>query len=154
MGLLPQLLSGARGKITVNGAPIAFVTNVSVSRNHNVQPVHTFGAPNARSIEPLSYSCSVSIGTVIPVNDGSGKAVDSSFIGLGIVPTIQLMLQSEDVTVDLLDNITGATIASIRNCRPTSDSLSLPAAGLASGSLQLVGIYDAAGGSAPTQLGL
>lgn len=150
----PTLFSGARGKLVVNGRPMAFVTNVSVSVNDRVQPVHTFGAPNARSVEPLSRTCAVSIGTVVPVNDANGQPINASAIAYNIEPLIQLMTTSEDVTVDLLDNVTGATIASVRNCRLTSRSMNMAAGSLASASLNLVGIYDAAGGDAPTQLGI
>jgi hypothetical protein len=152
--MVPSLHSGARGKILVNGRPMAFVTNVSVNVSHRVQPVHTFGAPNARSVEPLSYSCSVSLGTVVPINDASGNPVNTSAIAYGLEPLIQLMTTAEDVTIEILDTVTNRSVASVRNCRFTSRSFSLAASSLANANLNLVGIYDAASGNAPTQLGL
>jgi hypothetical protein len=154
MALLPQLFSGARGLLLINGKPMATVTNVNVSINDSVRAVHTFGAVNARSVEPLSTSASVSIGSVIPVNDPSGKPVNSSAISAGIEPLIPQMLTAEDITVEVQDKITGQTVAAIRNCRFTNRTFNLSAQSLANASLSLVGIYDSVGGNSPDKLGL
>jgi hypothetical protein len=151
--MVPALFSGARGKIVIGGKAMAFVTSVDVNVAENVRAVHTFGAPNARSVEPLSTTCSVSIGRVIPVNDGQGNPVDTSAIASGIEPLITLMLQSEDVAVEIVDKITGRTVASIKNCRFAGRSMSVGAQGLASERISMVGIYDAAGNNTPDQLG-
>lgn len=140
----PQLLSGARGQIKVAGKVLAYVTDISIDMPHSVRPVHTFGAPNAKSVEPLQVGpCTVSLGRVIPVNDSSGAAIDSSAIHEGIQPTIALMLTSDDITVELMDKVTGVTYASVRNCRFMGRSISMSASQLATERLQLMGIYDA-----------
>lgn len=146
---VPQLFSGARGVIQVNSLPIAFVTDVTVTITSNVRAVHTFGAPNARSIEPLSTGATVSIGRVIPINSPTGAAVDTSTIGANmanIEPIISQMLASEDVTVTLIDKLTGQTMADVRNCRFASRSLNVSAQQIANERIQLVGIFDSVGG--------
>jgi hypothetical protein len=144
----PQLFSGARGKLIINGTTtIAYVTEVSVTVNSNVRAVHTFGAPNARSVEPLSTSCSVSIGRVVPVNKPTGEAANTSAINNGIEPIINQMLYAEDISVELQDSITGATIASVKNCRFTGRTLSVGAGNIASERITLMGIYDSANGN-------
>jgi hypothetical protein len=150
----PQLLSGARGKVVVNGQTLAFITDISVDAPQQVRSVHTFGSPAARSIEPLSAGpCTVTLGGVVPVNKPDGSRVDSSAIGLGIEPMIQTLLTSDDITVELIDKITGATFASVRNCRFQNRSLSLGASALAQQRITLMGIYDAASGNSPGKLG-
>lgn len=147
----PQLFSGARGKLTIMGLKgaktIAYITEVSVTVNSNVRAVHTFGAPNARSVEPLSTSCSVSIGRVIPVNTGKGDAVNTSAVNNGIEPLINEMVLAEDIQVQLVDRITGVTIANVNNCRFTGRTLTVGASNVATERITLVGIYDAANGN-------
>lgn len=142
----PQLFSGARGNLKVNGQVIAFVTDVSVNVQANVRAVHTFGAANARSVEPLSYGVNVTIGRVIPVNKPDGTAVDTSTISAnfnGIEPVINQMLFAEDITVSLLDSLTDQTVADVRNCRFAGRTLTLSAQQIANERIQLVGIFDA-----------
>lgn len=150
----PQLFSGARGVLKIDGRTLAFITDVSINITSNVRPVHTFGAPNARSVEPLSTGASVSIGRVIPVNRADGSAVNTSDIANGIEPVIALMLAAEDITVSLQDKLTGVTVADVKNCRFAGRSLNLSASQIAQERIQLVGIYDAAGGQTPDQIGL
>lgn len=140
----PQLFSGARGQIKVAGKVLAFITDISIDAPQQVRAVHTFGSMNAKSVEPLqSGPVSVSFGRVIPVNDSTGAAVDSSLIGLSIEPTIQAMLSADDIDVEILDNTTKTTYALIRNCRFAGRSLSMSASQLATERIQLMGIYDA-----------
>ena len=153
----PQLFSGARGILTViglNGAKtLLFITDVSVSITNNVRAVHTFGSPAARSTEPLSTSCTVSIGRVVPVNTGAGTAVDSSMVAMGIEPLVNQITSAEDLQVQLTDEVTGATLANILNCRFTGRTLNAAAGNLANERVTLIGIYDAASGnSAPIGL--
>lgn len=140
----PQLLSGARGEILIGNKVLAYVSDVSLDAPQNVRAVHTFGAVNAKSVEPLQAGpCTVTIGRVVPVNSSTGTAVDSSAIAEGIEPVIGQMLTADDITVNLKDKITGQTYASVRNCRFAGRQLSVSASQLAQERLQLMGIYDA-----------
>jgi hypothetical protein len=152
----PQLLSGARGQLKINsGTAIAYVTDVNVNVQANVRAVHTFGAPHARSVEPLSTGVTLSIGKVIPMNNVDGtKKVNTSNIAMGIEAVIQNMLTAEDITVTLMDSVTDQVVADVRNCRFAGSTLGLSAQQIAQGRINLVGIYDAAGGNTPNDIGL
>ena len=154
----PQLLSGARGQLKINGGtPLAYVTDVSIQYSVSVRPIHTFGSINARSVEPLQTApVQISIGRVIPVNDASGATKDTSNISNGIEPVINQMLKADDITVELVDKITGKTIASIKNCRFAGSSKSISASQLATERIQLMGIYDDGGDgkNTPHNIGL
>lgn len=150
----PQLFSGARGELKVDGRTIAYITDVSVNITANTRAVHTFGAANARSVEPLSTGASVSIGRVFPLNRPDGSGVNTSDIANGIEPIISLLLAAEDITVDLMDKLTNQTVSSVRNCRFAGRNLSVSSQNIAGERIQLVGIYDAAGGNTPDQIGL
>lgn len=141
----PQLLSGARGQIKVGNNVLGFVTDVSISYNVSVRPVHVLSKLNASSVEPLQAGpVNVTIGRVVPVNTTDGKnAVNSSAIAMGIEPIIAQMLASDDITVELFDKVTGKTVSSVKNCRFAGRSLNVAASQLASERLQLTGIYDA-----------
>lgn len=143
-GNKPQLLSGARGKIKIGTKDLAYVTDVSISYSVSVRAVHTFGALNARSVEPLQTSpVSVSIGRVVPVSKANGESDSKSLISEGIEQAISKMLTADDISITLEDRITGKTIAEIKNCRFAGSSLSLPASQLATQRIQMMGIYDA-----------
>lgn len=145
----PQLFSGARAKIQVNGQTIAFCTDVSIDAPQNVRALHAFGSPAPRSVEPLSAGpVTVSIGTVIPVNKPDGSKVNASPEALGLAPVLQQMLTAEDITITLIDKVTNTTYASVKNCRIQNKSMNLSASQLASMRLSFVGIYDS-GSSAP-----
>lgn len=144
----PQLLSGARGQLKIGTKTLAYVTDVSISVTHNVRPVHTFGAPNARSVEPLSVSpVSISVGRVIPVNKaaetGPTGSVNTSAISQSIEPLISQLMTSEDISIELSDKITGATIANVKNVRFSGRSMNVSAGQLAQERLSFIGIYDA-----------
>jgi hypothetical protein len=150
----PQLFSGARGELSIDGRVVAYVTDVSVNITANVRAVHTFGAANARSVEPLSTGANVSIGRVFPLNRPDGSAVNTSDIAIGIEPIISLLLASDDITVSLIDKITNQSVASVRNCRFGGRNMTVGAQNLTNERIQLIGIYDAAGGNTPDQIGL
>jgi hypothetical protein len=153
----PQLLSGARGKIMVGTKILAYATDISINYPVNVRAVHTFGAINARSVEPLQAGpVQITIGRVIPVNTADGTVVDSSSIQDGVEPIITQMLIADDVTVTLMDKVTGMTVSSIHNCRFAGRSLNLPASQIATERIQMMGIYDSGsnGANTPTKLGV
>jgi hypothetical protein len=157
MSTRPQLLSGARGTLKINGVEVAFVTNVSVTIQAQVRPIHTFGAANARSVEPLSVGAQVSIGRVFPVNDSQGNPIDTSSISasMGFVePIINMMLTAQDIEVELTDRMAGVTVANVKNCRFAGRSMNISASQIAQENINLIGIYDAAGGNTPEQIGL
>jgi len=137
----------------INGVPRAYITDFSVSVQENVRQVITFGSPAARSIEPLSTSCSVRIGRVIPLNNADGTPVNAGVHQEGLVPTIQDMITAEDMTIEMIDKVTGAVLASVRNCRPTGHTLSMAGAAIGTQNLTFVGIYDSAGDNSPDKLG-
>ncbi len=152
----PQLLSGARGQLRVAGRILAYVVDLSIEAPSTVRATHTFGSANARSVEPLQAGpCTVSFSRVIPVNKSDGTPVDTSAIATGIEPSILQMLTADDITVDLIDKITGQTYASVRNCRFAGRSLNLSASQLANERISLMGIYDAGknGQNTVTQIG-
>lgn len=152
----PQLLSGARGQVKIGNKILAYVTDISISSNVNVRAVHTFGSLNARSVEPLQTGpVQITLGRVVPMNNPKGEAVDTSNIAEGIEPVINQMLTADDISIDLIDRITGKTIASVKNCRFAGSSLNVPASQLATQRIQLMGIYDAGpnGQNTPGKIG-
>lgn len=150
----PQLFSGARGLLKINARTVAYVTDVTVNIASNVRAVHTFGAANARSVEPLSTGASVTIGRVIPMNKPDGGAVNTSNINMGVESVISQMLKAEDITVTIMDKITDQVVSDVRNCRFAGSSLGMSAQQIAQSRINLVGIYDAAGGNTADPIGL
>lgn len=152
MSMRPQLFSGTRAKLVIAGKPLGFITDISVNVDANVRGVHTLGAPNARSVEPLSIACSASFSRVIPVGQ-PGAAIDSSMIAMGIEPLIGQLTTASDITLLLTDDVTGNVVASINNCRFAGRSMNASAGQIATERVNLVGIYENGNGNSPKALG-
>ena len=149
----PQLLSGARGKITFKGADgelqvLGFVTDVSISENEGLRPSYVVGSMNPITIEPLSYDVSVSIGRIVPVNNPSGSAKDKiSAVDFNIEHAINIILAMDHCEIIIEDkNPSDPTnpkiIAAIKYCRFSGRSQSLSTGDVASERYNFVGIYD------------
>ena len=145
----PLLYSGARGRVSyvdVNGnqQTLGVALDINVSVQQTVQQTYVIGSYNAPALDPTSVSVSVSLSTVIPMNvpNSSAFAGDrASSIGLGLEPTIQNVLTSNAITIDLIDKITDKVIASVRECRFGGRTTSTNASGIATSRMNFVGIW-------------
>ena len=149
----PQLLSGARGKvsfITPTGEikVLGFVTDVSISENEGLRPTYVVGEMGPVTIEPLSYDVSVSVGRIMPINNTKGEAFSKfSAIDHEFEASIAEILALDHVEITLEDkNPANPTdpkiIAAIKYCRFAGRSQSLSSSDVASERYNFVGIYD------------
>jgi hypothetical protein len=164
----PQLLSGARGFIQrsnpATGAleTIAFATDISVNTRVGVRATYVTGRMNAGAIDSLSYDVDVSIGRVMPMNDGIASnglppqlsngqlpavPAKATAIGAGLETIITAMTTSEGITLALYDGTTGTYVSSVRECRYAGKGMGLNAGDVGTERLNYVGIYDAGHGS-------
>jgi hypothetical protein len=147
----PLLYSGARGRINyrdVNGnqRTLGIALDLSVSVNESVQQTFVIGSYNAPVLDPTAIDVSVSMSTVIPMNTATSSttpATNISAIDLGLEASIQNVLVSQSVTIEIMDRITNKVLASIRECRFAGRSISTSATGVASARYQFSGILDA-----------
>jgi hypothetical protein len=149
----PQLLSGARGKITFK-APngelkvLGFVTDVSISEHEGLRPTYVVGSMNPTTIEPLSIDVSVSVGRIMPINGANGQILDKyTAIDHEFEASINAILALDHCEITLEDkNPADPTnpkiIAAIKYCRFSGRSMSLSSGDVASERYNFVGLYD------------
>lgn len=149
----PQLLSGARGKISFKSPSgeikvLGFVTDVSISESEGLRPSYVVGSMNPVTIEPLSYDVSVSLGRIMPINKPDGSPLDKfTAIDHEIEASINQILSLDHCEITIEDkNPADPTnpkiIASIKYCRFSGRSQSLSSGDVASERYNFVGIYD------------
>jgi hypothetical protein len=148
----PLLHSGARGVVKYTDAAgnlktLALALNIDVSINQGVRQTYVMGSKNPVMQDPLSIDVTCSVGRVVPVNSATSQdvSVESQMtaIGLGLEATINASLESESLTIQLVDKITGKVIANIKEARFAGRSMSVNAQDVASERINFVGIYDA-----------
>ena len=149
----PQLLSGARGKISFKAPSgelrvLGFVTDVSISENEGLRPTFVVGSMNAVTIEPLSIDVSVSIGRIMPINKADGSSLDKiTATDHEFEASINAILSLESCEVTIEDKnpadlANPKIIASIKYCRFAGRSQSLSSGDVASERYNFVGLYD------------
>lgn len=154
--VLPQLLSGARGtisikkpvkgddgKFSVTTEVIAIATDISVSVRHDLRPVYLMGSMNASLIEPTGIDVDCSIGRVIPIGQKDALKAGSTSISAGFEYSIDDVLSVGAVDITITDSATQKIISSVIGARFTGRSTGVSTGDLASERYNFVGIYDA-----------
>jgi hypothetical protein len=162
--MLPQLLSGARGRIKYkdssgNESTLAFVTDVTVQATDSLKPTYVVGRISPVTIEPLSYDVRCSIGRIVPVNkNDSAEALEKiTSIDHRLEELINNILSSETVEIALEDQnpknpAAPNTLAVIKHARFAGRSSNLASQDTGNERYEFVGIYDGGygGDSNPT----
>jgi len=149
----PQLLSGARGKISFKTPTgelkvLGFVTDVSISEQEGLRPTFVVGSLNAVTIEPLSMDVSVSVGRVMPINKTNGDILDKvTAIDHEFEAAMNAILSLEHCEITIEDKNPSdpsnpLILASIKYCRFAGRSMSLSSGDVGSERYNFVGIYD------------
>ena len=146
----PQLLSGARGVISVTDADgneniLGMVLDISINPVYGQQQTFVCGAFNATSIDPVSMDISGSLSRVIPISMAGQPTTPNpkfSAIDLGLMQSIQNALKAKSVVITLRDKITDKVMGSIRECRGSGESLSGSAQNLFTARTNFIGIFD------------
>jgi hypothetical protein len=149
----PQLLSGARGKITFKTPQgemkvLGFVTDVSVSENEGIRPTYVVGSMNPITLEPTSYDVSCSVGRIIPISKPDGSVMDKyTAIDHDFEASINAILSLDHVEIILEDKNPAdpsnpKIIAAIKYCRFAGRSAHLSSGDVGAERYNFVGLYD------------
>lgn len=150
--MVPLLLSGARGRISYTTPQgerrvLGMCLDIAIQVAESVQQTMVIGSYNPVTQDPTAIDVNVSLSTVVPVNPpNSSSQVDSTKltgIGLGLEPSMQIVMSSEALTIDVIDAITDKVIASVRECRFAGRSTSTASTSLATSRYNFVGVLDA-----------
>ncbi len=124
--------SGARAIFLINSVPVAFAGGVSGEEMIDYEPVDVLGLLEVKEFVPVAYRTSL--------NAQIFRVVGSSLKALGIMPRLENIIQSDDLTAALQDIVTRDTIALFQNVRCSGQSWDTTARGIVSTNVTFVAI--------------
>lgn len=128
--------SGARVVFRVNGSAVAYASAFSYDVNHVHQPVDVLD-----QLTPVEYA---ETGYTVTFSCNMFRVAGASAVAQGIRPKLEDILTQPELTAEIYDRISGATLALLERVKCTSESLSLSARDLATLSLNFVAIKQSA----------
>lgn len=109
-----QVLTGARARFSVDGVPIAYTTSCSWGEEIQHEAVEPLDQFDVAEHVPVSYRVTLSA-QVVRVIRNSIKLHS----GLGLMPTLEGILDKGEMTGTIEDPKTGAVLANIQGVRCT-----------------------------------
>jgi len=129
---MSQTTTGARVVFRVNGQKIAFANALNYTVAHAHQPVDVLD-----QLTPAEYA---ETGYTVNFTATMFRVSNQSAISLGLRPKLQNILTQPELTAELIDRITGATIFLIQRVKCTQEDFNVDARSLAQLTLSFVGI--------------
>ena len=133
----PKIMTGARAKLSINGAAVAFATNVGYRIAIPHAPINVLGRYSAARHEPLGYDVTVTCGVMRFVDEVGGNSPDVESL---IQPTVQTIMDKEDMKIEILDRKNGKTILVVNRARLTDRGGNMGARDLLTENWTFVGI--------------
>jgi hypothetical protein len=129
---MSQTSTGARVVFKVQGQKVAFANSLNYTVAHTHQPVDVLDQLDPKEYAETGYTVNFSA-TQFRVSGKSAQA-------LGIRPRFQDILTQPELTAELIDNITGATLMLIQRVKCTQEDFNVDARSLGQTTLAFVGI--------------
>ncbi len=124
--------SGARSIFLINSVPVAYAGGVSGEEMIDYEPVDVLGLLEVKEFVPVAYRTSL--------NAQIFRVVGKSLKQLGILPTLENIITSDDMTAAIQDSVTRETIALFLNVRASGASWDSTARGIVSQNVTFVAI--------------
>lgn len=124
--------SGARIVFRVNGQKVAFANSLSYTVAHAHAPVDVLD-----QLEPAEYA---ETGYTVNFTATVFRVSNQSAINLGLRPKLQAILTQPELTAELVDRTTGATLALLERVKCTQEDMNVDARSLAQLTLSFVAI--------------
>jgi hypothetical protein len=129
---MTQTSTGARVVFRVEGQKIAFANALNYTVTHAHQPIQVLDQLEPKEHAEVSYEVNFSA-TMFRVSNKSAMS-------LGIRPRLEDILIQPELTAELIDRITGATLMLIQRVKCTEESFSTAAGDVGTTTLSFVGI--------------
>jgi len=124
--------TGARIVFRVNGTKIAFANALNYTVAHAHQPVDVLD-----QLEPAEYA---ETGYTVNFTATLFRVSNNDAISLGLRPKLQDILTQPELTAELIDRVTGATLMLIERVKCTQEDFTIDARSLGQLTLNFVGI--------------
>lgn len=128
-----KLLHSAKGKLYINGAPYALVTDISWSISPVVQELEGLDFPLPFELAPGAIRISLQLGLLRSIGSGGTQ-------GAGLSVDIDGASRQQYVTVLLIERQTKQVMFKSDYCMSSGESWSLPEKGVSRGSITLKAI--------------
>jgi hypothetical protein len=129
---MSQTSTGARIVFKVNGRKIAFANSINYTVSHAHQPIDVLD-----QLEPSEYA---ETGYTVSFTATQFRVSNQSAMALGLRPRLQDILTQPELTAELVDRITGATLMLIQRVKCTQEDFSVDARSVGQTTLSFVGI--------------
>jgi hypothetical protein len=129
---MSQTSTGARVVFRVNGTKVAFAQAMSYTVAHQHQPVDVLD-----QLDPVEYA---ETGYTVNFSVNQFRVANQSAMAIGLRPRFQDILTQPELTAELVDRITGATLALLQRVKCTEESLNIAARDIGQVTLNFVAI--------------
>lgn len=128
-----KIMHGARALVSINGTVVGLFTNVSYGSTYDVQPAFTLGRYSAAE---LAYTAAEPIG----ISASGWRVVGKGPYAATGMPTLQELINAEDMTFSIADRQTGETIMTVVGVRHSGFNTSIAPRALEEMTLNFVGL--------------
>ena len=135
MAELGRVLSGARARLKINGQDVLYATNATYSEEIQYDPVEVLDLLEVAEHVPTAYRVTFSAQHV----RGVGEPIKNRE-GLTIMPRLEDILTSGELTASVEDSVTGAIVANIERVRATRYTQNIGARGMVLTDVEFVAI--------------
>lgn len=129
---MSQSSTGARVVFRVNGTKVAFANAVNYTVSHQHQPVDVLD-----QLEPAEYA---ETGYTVNFTATMFRVSNQSALSIGLRPKLQNILTQPELTAELVDRVSGATLFLIQRVKCTQEDFNVDARALGQLTLSFVGI--------------
>jgi len=95
-------MTGARAIFRIAGSKIAWASNVSYNENYQLEPINV--------LDQLQVQEHAEVGYTVDMQCQSFRVAEASVKQLGIMSTLSQVLTQGELTAEVIDKITGATL--------------------------------------------
>lgn len=127
-----QAFTGVRAIFKINGKQVAFASNCSYTINHTLTPIEVLDRLN-----PIEYA---ETGYNVEFNCSTFRVAHKSAVDLGIQPVLEKILTQPELTVELQDRVTDATLLRVIGVKMSSRAGTIDARGVATETWNFVGL--------------
>jgi hypothetical protein len=133
MGVKAKTMHGSRAQLMIDGEIVGIFNNVQYSVRYDANPVYLLGRFSAAEIVLTGMD-------TVNVSASGFRVVDNGPYEVADVPTLQELLNHEDITLALFDRQTGKQIMTVVGVRPTGWGTSVGARGLMDLNVDFMGL--------------
>lgn len=129
------VLSGARARMSINGVPVMYTLSANYGEEIQHDPIEPLDQFDVAEFVPVAYRVTFTA-QVVRIIKNSLKLRD----GVRIFPTLEQILEAEEMTATIEDRVTGDVAANIERVKATRYNIAIGARGIVLTDVEFVAI--------------